>query len=113
VALYTDEGDRIHLKRNRTIEVVSGNKLTATIGNEAEITAPVVVVNAATSCQINGPAINLGGDRGGLLRLIDERFAAVFNGHVHSDVEPGNGNTGTPTTALEVGNHATNAVRGI
>jgi hypothetical protein len=48
-----------------------------------------------------------------LRRFIDDRFAALFNEHVHSGVEVGSGNTGVPSSALEVDNHATDIVRGI
>jgi len=34
VALYTDEGDKIHFKRNKIIEIYSGNKLEENIENE-------------------------------------------------------------------------------
>ncbi|MBN2570416.1 MAG: phage baseplate assembly protein, partial [Deltaproteobacteria bacterium] len=93
VALYTDEGDKIHLKRDRTIEIVSGNKLVATVDNEVDITTKMAVVTASTSCQVNSPLINLGGDRGGLRRFIDDRFVALFNEHVHPGVEAGEGST--------------------
>ncbi len=74
VALYTDEGDKIHLKRDKTIEIVSGNKLVATVENEvdittkvakvtasesADITSPEVTVTASTSCTITSPAVTI------------------------------------------------------
>jgi len=84
VALYTDEGDKIHLKRDRTIEIVSGNKLVATVDNEVDITTKMAVVTASTSCQVNSPVINLGGDRGGLQAICDERLIAWLSAHTHS-----------------------------
>lgn len=74
VALYTDEGDKVHLKRDKTIEIVSGNKLVATVENEvdittkvakvtasesADITSPEVTVTASTSCTITSPAVTI------------------------------------------------------
>lgn len=44
VALYTDEGDHILLKRGRIVEVVAGAKL--------DVSAPEVVVSAASSVTI-------------------------------------------------------------
>lgn len=38
VALYTDEGDKIHFKRDKTINIKSGNKLIVEIENEISIT---------------------------------------------------------------------------
>ena len=113
-ALYTDEGDKIHLKRDKTIEIVSGNKLVATVENEvnittkvakvtastsAEVTAPVatvnaatsctitspaVTVNAATSCTINSPSILMGGSSGTMRKLVDERILDWLRNHTHA-----------------------------
>jgi len=49
VCLYTDEGDRLHFKRGRLIEV--------TAGSEVKVTAPVVNVNASTSVTLNTPIV--------------------------------------------------------
>lgn len=109
VALYTDEGDKIHLKRDRTIEIVSGNKLIATVENEVdittkvakinasvscEVTSPAVTVNAATSCivnslavTVNSPSVLLGGSSGEMRFLADERIIAAFNNHTHNGSE--------------------------
>lgn len=120
VALYTDEGDKIHLKRDRTIHVVSGNKLLAEVANDVEITttravvnaaesaavtAPIVTANAETSCTVTSPLINLGGDRSELRALIDERLVAYFNSHTHSG-------GAVPDTQMSVGNVATTVVKG-
>lgn len=103
VALYTDEGDKIHLKRDKTIEIVSGNKLIATVENEVdittkvakvtasvscEITSPAVTVVAATSVQMNSPSIILG-SQGTIYALIDERLITLYDNHTHgSDGKP-------------------------
>ena len=105
VALYTDEGDKIHLKRNRIIEIVGGEKvLVATKSLEA---------TATTSATVICPVINLGGEREGLRRLIDERFKTLFDGHKHAGVQTGSGTSGTPTTTLDFGDHATDNVRAV
>ena len=83
VCLYTDEGDRIHFKRNRTIEIVSGNRLKATVENDVEITSKTALVTASVSCQVNSPLINLGGDRGGLKAICDERLISWLGSHTH------------------------------
>ncbi len=113
VALYTDEGDKIHLQRDKTIEVVSGNKLIATVENEVDITtkvakvtatesaditspevtinaatsigatSPTVNINAATGCTINSPAISLGGSSGTMRYLVDERLLTWLRNHTH------------------------------
>lgn len=103
-ALYTDEGDKIHLKRDKTIEIVSGNKLVAVVENDVEITSktatitasetaavtsPEVTVQAATSCTIVSPRVVLNSDSvelgvGTLRKLIDERLIATYNAHTHT-----------------------------
>lgn len=122
VALYTDEGDKIHLKRDKTIEIVSGNKLTATVENEvdittkvakvaastsADITSPVATVNASTSCTITSPRVILTsasvelGD-GTLRKLIDERLIATYNAHTHA-----NWGSSPPNLQMSEANHCT------
>jgi phage baseplate assembly protein V len=59
VALYTDEGDKIHIKRGGTIEV-----------------------SAATKVEIKSPAIELGSDS--LEKLVKgDSFKTLFNSHTH------------------------------
>jgi phage gp45-like len=119
VALYTDEGDHIHLKRNKIIEVISGNKLIATVENEVdittkvakinastscEITSPSVTVNASGSCVVNSPSIVLG--EGATRTIVDERAIPVYNQHTH----PGDG---APSPQMFVGNHSTNVTKAL
>jgi phage gp45-like len=89
MAIYTDEGDWIHLKRGNNIHVNCKNKLTADVTNEVlvntkkavvnatdevdintkvatidattscTVTSPVCTVNAATSVTITSPAVNV------------------------------------------------------
>ena len=84
VALYTDEGDKIHLKRDKTIEIVSGNKLIATVENEVDITTKVAKINATASCIINSPSILLA-NQDTVRFLADERAIAVYNQHSHAN----------------------------
>ncbi len=92
VAIYTDEGDRVHLKRDKTIHIVSGNKVIADVTNEMTV---------------NCPLINLGASRGSIRYLIDERLLALFNNHVHTGVQPGGGNSGKPSQDLTLANVCT------
>jgi phage gp45-like len=80
VALYTDEGDKIHLKRGKVIEITSGAKVT-----------------------INAPAVELAG--GTLKKLIDERLVDAFNSHTHPTAALGS--PSPPTTPLVLANVAT------
>lgn len=106
-AIYDDQGMVIHLKRGKEIHIYGCDKLTADVGVEAKITAPVANVVAATSCQVTSPIINLGGDREGLRALIDERFLALFNAHNHGGIQTGSGNSAGPNITLTQGNTCT------
>jgi phage gp45-like len=135
VALYTDEGDKIHLKRDKTIEIVSGNKLVATVENEVDITtkvakvtasesanitspevtinaatslgatSPAVTINAETSVTLNCPAISLGGSSGTMRYLVDERLFDWLINHTH-------GGGIKPVQALVPANYRTAIVQG-
>lgn len=69
VALYTDEGDKIHLKRDRIIEIIGGEKIIAST-KVAEITAttsttinsPLVTVVASTKVVLDTPLTELTGN---------------------------------------------------
>lgn len=128
VVIYTDEGDRIHFKRNKEIFVQSGNKLTVEVANDvvvntkrltatateqAVITSPDIRMEASTKCQITSAEINLGGDRATLRRLIDERFKALFDSHTHPGIVAGPSSTGAPNQQLVLDNHATDQARGL
>jgi phage gp45-like len=135
VALYTDEGDKIHLKRDKTIEILSGNKLFATVENEVDITtkvakvtatesaditspevtinaatslgatSPAVTINAETSVTLNCPAISLGGSSGTMRYLVDERLFDWLINHTH-------GGGIKPVQALVPANYRTAIVQG-
>lgn len=85
VALYTDEGDYIHLKRNKEIHINSGNKV--------QVNAPEVIVNAVTSVKVVSPIVNLG-LAAGHKALTNEDLITLYNSHTH----PGDsgGTTGVP-----------------
>lgn len=101
VAIYTDEGDVIHFKRNNIIDINSA----ATIN----VTAPNVNINASTKvtlttpdCEITGN-LNVGGDivsagqvSDGVGSMADMRI--VYNGHTH--VGDSGGSTGTPSVPM-------------
>lgn len=73
VALYTDEGDKVHLKRGREIEVVGGEKVT--------VSTKEALVEASVSATVTAPAIVLNGN-------------VTVNGTLHA--------TGAVTSAVSV-----------
>lgn len=78
VALYTDEGDKIHLKRGRVIDIVTE---TLNISASAAVNFDTPVINTT------GQILSAGDQVAGGISQID---------HVHGDVEPGSGQTGGP-----------------
>lgn len=84
VAMYTDEGDKIHFKRGNKIEIVSAV--------EVEVTAPTAHIIAATKVDVDSPLVELG--NGTLEKILNgETFQTRFNAHKHL------GNMGVPTGA--------------
>lgn len=80
VALYTDEGDAIHLKRGGTIEI-----------------------KAASKVIVDSPSIEIGS--GALQSALNgESFQALFNSHVHTSSPPGSPTSPpiVPSTAAEL-----------
>ncbi|PHJ82013.1 hypothetical protein VF14_18380 [Nostoc linckia z18] len=80
VALYTDEGDVIHLKRGRTIEVTTQTFLVKA-GTKVRFETPTLECTGDIVDQAGGNARTMAGMRG------------VFNAHTH----PENGGTTSPT----------------
>lgn len=78
VAIYTDEGDKIHLKRGRVIEFVTGT-LNITASSSVNFETPKITTTGV---------IHSAGDQvaGGVSQI----------NHPHSDVQPGSGQSGKP-----------------
>jgi len=106
VALYTDEGDTIVLRRDRRIEVTAGAQVT--------VTAPTVELAATTKVLIDAPLVEVTGN----LEVAGNVQAAgnvtdnagtpqagtmagmrtTYNLHTHPD--PHGGNTGAPNQSM-------------
>jgi len=82
VCLYTDEGDKIHLKRGREIRIQTGGKLTVEAANEVNVTAAVAAVNASTQAQVISPSVLLGA-QSGHQGLLNEAFQTLYSSHTH------------------------------
>jgi len=87
VAIYTDEGDHIHLKRGRIAEIVT----------------ETLVIKAATKVRIESPLVEATGE------IIDRcesggksmaQMRTIYNGHAHGGIEPGGGTTSAPDTGM-------------
>lgn len=90
VALYTDEGDYVLLKRNRNIEVLAGTKV--------KVTAPVteIVGNATISgtLTVSGAVTTLAGLA--VTGTLTNNGTNVGSTHRHGGVQTGSGTTGVP-----------------
>jgi phage baseplate assembly protein V len=100
IVLYTDEDKvtefRVWLKRNRILYARANN----------------IDLNSDTEASLVCPQIALGDEWASVRKLIDERFQALFNAHVHSGIFPGNDTTGAPTTAI-TNDHMTDKTRAV
>lgn len=124
VAFFTDEGDRIHFKRGRTIEVSAGTKVNVTApeveviaSTNVTITSPLTQISQHVtiggSLQVTGPITGQGGlavsggsgaSVTGNMRVSDGNVevnngAVIADGinlesHIHGGVQPGSGTTG-------------------
>lgn len=93
VALYTDEGDKIHLKRNNTIEVLTTNLVVTC--QEADVVAETMAVIDSPLVDIISDEVNIGD--GALEKVLKgETFQATFNAHTHV------GNAGVSTSPPQV-----------
>ncbi len=78
VAIYTDEGDKIHFKRGRVIDIE-----TATLN-----------IRASSGVNIDSPTLSMSGK---IVSQGDQLAAGISQiNHVHSGVQPGPSQTGVP-----------------
>jgi len=78
VAIYTDEGDRVHFKRGRIIDIETNT----------------LNIKATTAVNFDTPTIT---QTGRIVSLGDQVAGEVSQiGHVHSNVQIGSGNSGPP-----------------
>jgi len=78
VAIYTDEGDKIHFKRGRTIDIE-----TATLN-----------IRASSAVNIDTPILS---QTGKIVSQGDQIAGGISQiQHVHTSVQPGSGQTGVP-----------------
>lgn len=101
VCVYTDEDAvtpfRIQLKRDRIL-FIRADKFDFDADTEATLVSPKIMLGADVWASVR--------------KLVDDRFQALFNDHVHSGVQAGGANTGAPTTTLS-DSHMTDQTRAI
>lgn len=78
VAIYTDEGDRVHFKRGRIIDIETGT----------------LNIKASAAVNIDSPVVN---QTGKIVSQGDQVAGGISQiEHVHSGVQAGNGQSGAP-----------------
>lgn len=94
VALYTDEGDYILLKRGRIVEIKAGTRVRVD-APEADFTGNVTIagnlhIAGETTCDGNVSDAN-----GSMQEMRD-----TYNGHTHAGVQTGGGTTAPPDAEM-------------
>ncbi|MGD9642768.1 MAG: phage baseplate assembly protein [Elusimicrobiales bacterium] len=93
VALYSDEGDAVHLKRGRVVEITAGTKLT--------LNAPLVEIsggNLNVVGTVTGVAVQDAAGTMSALRADAAGMKVSYNGHAHNN--PEGGVTGLPSPQM-------------
>lgn len=103
VAIYTDEGDSIILKRGRLIEVTT-QIFRINASAAIELNAPTIINNAATKVAMNTPLVDASAEIKAGLDITDHQstvphtmagMRTTYNNHTHSD--PQGGSVSIPT----------------
>ncbi|MDH4319867.1 MAG: phage baseplate assembly protein V [Desulfobulbaceae bacterium] len=102
VALYDDQGQAIHLKRDKTIHAYGCDHIIADAAVDAKLTAPLVTVVASSKVRLETPLLECTGeikDRCDTDGKTMEEFRTVYDSHVHGENDNG-GPTDQPTQTI-------------
>ena len=92
VALYTDEGDHVHLKRGRVVEIETGTLLVKA-SSKVRLETPVLEVTGNT--RVDGTILDLAQPN---LRTMNG-MRELYNAHTHHENDV-NGNTNVPNETM-------------
>jgi phage baseplate assembly protein V len=84
VALYTDEGDSIILKRGRIVQIVAGV--------QAEVITPLITIKASTKVRMETPLLEVTGDikdKCDTTGKTMDGMRSIYNNHTHTDPQGG------------------------
>jgi len=105
VALYDDQGQKIHLKRDKEIEISGCDTLTANVGQQVNVTCPQVNVVATEKVFMDTPLLDVSGAIKAGGNITDQAagsgssmaaMRAIYNQHTHPENGDGGGTTDTP-----------------
>lgn len=105
VALYTDEGDSVVMKRGRLMEVTT-QTFRVNAGTAIELNAPTITGNASTQVALNTPVVAASADVKAQGEVMDHGnksmsdMRQVFNGHDHDENNNPGGQTNQPNQAM-------------
>lgn len=105
VAIYTDEGDSVVLKRGRLIEVTT-QTFRINAGTAIELNAPTITGNAATKVQLNTPLVAASQDVKAQGDVYDRGtktmsgMRTIYNTHTHNENNVVSGPTATPNQPM-------------
>lgn len=103
VAIYSDEGDTVILKRGKVVEV-NTDTFRVNAAMLVELNTATFKVNASVKGDLNTPLVTSSGEIKADLDITDHNATTphtmagmriIYNGHIHSD--PQGGNVSTPT----------------
>lgn len=102
-AMHTHEGDYIHMKNGRIIEVLAGTKLKAT-APEVEVVASTKVTFTSPLVEMSG-ALNVAGPIVSATSVADtngtmQEMRGTYNGHTHPENNQPGGNTNAPNQPM-------------
>ncbi|CCJ84740.1 Prophage baseplate assembly protein V [Cronobacter dublinensis 582] len=88
MAIYTDEGDSIVLKRGRVTEITT-SELVVNAESKISLNAPQLVVNASSGVSFTTPTITTSGDFSAAGEVSDgvgtmSAIRTTYNGHTHT-----------------------------
>jgi phage baseplate assembly protein V len=117
VAIYTDEGDKIVLKRGRVVEITT-ETLRVNAATKVEINSPLIEMNGdnfnanmSETANLNAPESTASGNvstQGNITSQAQvsdvngsmQEMRDTYNNHRHGGVQSGGSNTATPTTNM-------------
>ena len=109
VALYDDQGQAIHLKRDKQIHVSGCDKLTADVGVSTTVTCPLVTVKASTKVVLDTPLVEATKEIRAMGNITDNYGSGgvsmagmreIYNNHDH-DENDNSSTTDQPNQAME------------
>lgn len=103
VCIYTDEGDKVHLKRGKVVEITT-NTLRVNAATAIELNAPTITATATTKIDLTTPMVTASAAMRAAADITDTYgtntrtmagMRTIYNSHTHNE----NNNLGGPTNS--------------